>query len=473
MTEVPKIVHDRLRGALPERNLPGRAAPEQAHPDADLLTAFAEQALSATERDGVLDHLALCGDCREVVAVALPAADMVPPRTAPHTAPQTADEDRVRTDVRTTVSRAGAPAPQKLSFAWPTLRWAALAAGVAVAAAVLLVHPGKLNQATLPSVNPQVATTAQPASAPQTGSSSAASSVLSSQIASPSADQSAVRAKINEAPAKSELRLSKKLAAGRVVPPPRAESGMLLAGNKKDSGQADKLSAAPSAEARAFGYDAPSRQRATETVEVSGAAAAVTAESSTENVLMARNDAPRNNAPAIEKAKPALQQKEADEAEQKTPAVAVPGRAGLQARNVMSAAKLASPASQSLAPRVTWSIKAGILQRSLDSGQSWQDALHADHPLLCYASHDEDVWTGGQAGTLFHSVNSGVTWVQVRPSIKARQLGSDITRIEVGSTEVRNEDVRGDVRPPAEIILSTSNNEIWSSADGGKTWDKK
>src|ERR1700693_4447974 len=104
MTEVPKIVCDRLRAALPE----------QAHPDADLLAAFAEQALSATERDGVLEHLSLCGDCREVVALSLPAADMAPPRTAP----QTADEDGVRT-----VSRAGAPAPHKLSFTWPTLRW--------------------------------------------------------------------------------------------------------------------------------------------------------------------------------------------------------------------------------------------------------------------------------------------------------------------------------------------------------------
>jgi photosystem II stability/assembly factor-like uncharacterized protein len=134
----------------------------------------------------------------------------------------------------------------------------------------------------------------------------------------------------------------------------------------------------------------------------------------------------------------------------------------------MSAAKLASPASQSLAPHFTWAIKAGILQRSLDNGQSWQDALHADHPLLCFASHDEDVWTGGQAGILFHSANNGVTWVQVQPSVKARPLGSDITHIEV-----RNDEVRSDERPPAEIILSTSSNEIWSSADGGKTWDKK
>jgi len=459
MTEVPKIVYDRLRAALPER----------AHPDADLLAAFAEQALSATERDGVLEHLALCGDCREVVALSLPAADMAPPRTAP----QTADEV-----VRTTVSRAGAPAPHKLSFAWPNLRWAALAAGVVVATAVLLMHPGKLNQATLPSVNPQVATTAPPASGSQIASSSVPSSVPSSappsSITSSPTDQLAVMAKTDEAQPKSELLLSKKLKAGKVVTPsPQAESGILLADNKKDSVEANKPSATPSASAGAFHYDARSSRAASETVEVSGAAVAVTTEPPAENALVARNNAPGNDAPAIEKAKPALPEKEVAEEEQKTPAAVVPGPARLQARNVMSAATLASTAKQSLAPHVTWAISAGVLQRSLDNGQNWQDALHADHPLLCYASHDEDLWTGGQAGILFHSANSGVTWVQVQPSIRARQLSSDITHIEVRNIGLRNDEVRGDVRGRAEIILSTSSNEVWSSADGGKTWDKK
>src|SRR6202022_4837587 len=97
-------------------------------------------------------------------------------------------------DGRATVSRGGAPALHKLSFAWPTLRWAALAAGVAVAAAVLLVHPGKLNQATLPSVNPQVATSAQPVSAPEPGS-SVPSPVPQGKIASLSADQPTVTPK--------------------------------------------------------------------------------------------------------------------------------------------------------------------------------------------------------------------------------------------------------------------------------------
>ena len=449
MTEVPKIVYDRLRAA----------SPGQAHPDPDLLTAFAEQALSATERDGILQHLALCGDCRDVIALALPAADAVPSPIA--------DED----SVRTTVLRAGAPASRKPGLAWPTLRWAALAAGVAVAAAALLLHPGKLNQATMPSADRQVATTVAPASG--------------APIASPLADQSAALAKTDEPQAKSESRLSKSLKAGRVLTPiPQAEPGILLADNKKDSDQADR----PSARARALEFDAQRRGAATQSVEVSEAAPEMTPPASgAAGNLMARNNPPPSDAPAIEKAKPALPEKEVDEQEQKLKAATVPGTPRLQAMNGMSAARLASTTTESVAPHVAWSITGGVLQRSLDSGQSWQDALHPDHPLLCYASHDHDVWAGGQAGTLFHSANGGVTWVQVQPSIKTRQLSSDITHLELRNNELRNNafrknesqndelrrDAQDSVRHPAEIVLSTRDHEIWSSADLGKTWDKK
>src|SRR5258708_8094491 len=445
MTEVPKIVYDRLRAALPG----------QPHPDPDLLTAFAEQALSATERDGILQHLALCGDCRDVIALALPAADGVPSVIA--------DED----SVRTTVLRAGEAGSRKPGLAWPTLRWAALAAGVAVAAAVLLLHPGKLNQATMPSADRQVATTVAPASG--------------APIASPLADQSAALAKTDEPQAKSESRLSKRLKAERVLTPtPQAEPGILLADNKKDSGQADR----PSARARALKFDAHRRGAATESVEVSEAGPEMTPPSAAGN-LMARNNLPPSDAPAIEKAKPALPEKEVDEQEQKSKADTVPGTARLQGRNGMSAARLASTTTESVAPHVAWSITGGILQRSLDSGQSWQEALHPDHPLLCYASHDEDVWAGGQAGTLFHSANGGVTWVQGQPSIQTPQLSSDITHLELRNNELRNNeflkneaqndalrrDGRDGVRHPAEVVLPTRHNEIWSTAPHAKTCD--
>jgi photosystem II stability/assembly factor-like uncharacterized protein len=79
-------------------------------------------------------------------------------------------------------------------------------------------------------------------------------------------------------------------------------------------------------------------------------------------------------------------------------------------------------------------------------------------------------------GTLFHSADGGVTWAQVQPSVKARQLSSDITHIELRNDELHGNvggEFRDNASPPAEILLSTSNNEIWSSADGGKTWSKK
>jgi hypothetical protein len=473
MTEVPKIVYDRLRAArlhrdLPDRPLENQAEPEQAHPEADLLTAFAEQSLSATERNGVLEHLALCGDCREAIALALPPADIV-------SAPIASEAEAVRA----TPIRAKSKRNFLTAFGWPSLRWAALAAGVAVAASVLLMHPGKLNQATLSSVNQPVTTTAPPASAPQIAPSSVpASSIPSSSVASSPTDQSAISvrtsARTSEARPNSETRSSKKLNAGEAVTPShQAQRGMLLAENKNKSAPAGKWSAAPSAGAAAL--DAPTSRRATETAEVSGAAAAVEIAPSADDTLMARNETP-----AIEKAKPALPEPALQEKEikangqQKTQAAIGSGIARPQAGAMMSAAKLASPVSQSLAHRVTWVITGGILQRSPDSGQSWQDALRAHHPLLCYASHDEDVWAGGLAGTLFHSADGGVTWVQVQPSIKAQQLSSDVTHIEVRA-DVRGNvrgNVRGDVRGPAEIVLSTSNGEIWSSADG-RTWEKK
>jgi len=45
------------------------------HPSAESLNAFAEQALSERERTEVLAHLAVCGRCRHVVALARKAAD--------------------------------------------------------------------------------------------------------------------------------------------------------------------------------------------------------------------------------------------------------------------------------------------------------------------------------------------------------------------------------------------------------------
>jgi hypothetical protein len=103
MQDVPKIVSARL-----QRPTPAKA---ESHPDADLLTAFAEQSLADSERSGVLDHLAHCSDCRDVVALALPATEAV------------------------AMTSLASPARTGW-FSWPVLRWGVVAAGILVVTSV-------------------------------------------------------------------------------------------------------------------------------------------------------------------------------------------------------------------------------------------------------------------------------------------------------------------------------------------------
>lgn len=60
------------------------------HPDAEILSAFAEQALGKDEREQLLAHLAVCARCREVVALAQEAAEITAPVQAVRSASQSA-----------------------------------------------------------------------------------------------------------------------------------------------------------------------------------------------------------------------------------------------------------------------------------------------------------------------------------------------------------------------------------------------
>lgn len=53
------------------------------HPDADQLSAFVEQALPAHEREATLTHLAVCAECRAVVALSVPAEQLAKPAEKP------------------------------------------------------------------------------------------------------------------------------------------------------------------------------------------------------------------------------------------------------------------------------------------------------------------------------------------------------------------------------------------------------
>lgn len=120
----------------------------EAHPDADLLAAFAEDTLLPAERRDVLAHLAVCGECREVLSVAMAAR------------PDGAEEASVQS----------IPRPVRAPL-WNWLPWVATAAGIAAISSILLFHPEKrLSPATTSTSNTKPAPDQRaeiPAEAPQ------------------------------------------------------------------------------------------------------------------------------------------------------------------------------------------------------------------------------------------------------------------------------------------------------------------
>jgi hypothetical protein len=62
MDPVTKLVSGRLKAE----------APTGPHPGAELLAAFAENALPEADRGQLLQHLGGCSDCREILYLALP-----------------------------------------------------------------------------------------------------------------------------------------------------------------------------------------------------------------------------------------------------------------------------------------------------------------------------------------------------------------------------------------------------------------
>jgi len=195
-----------------------------------------------------------------------------------------------------------------------------------------------------------------------------------------------------------------------------------------------------------------------ETVEVTAAAPAISTEQAqavqakpSSDRLMARAD----ELPPITKAKPPAKTAE------KAPAAEATDKTGanMALSYTVVGGMVAGRAMLAKDVVAQWSLSQGVLRRSFDGGTSWQSALQLEHPLLSFGALGREVWAGGQAGTLFHSTDNGMTWTQIQPSIKGDALKADIVAIDIHS--------------PTDVALSTSNQESWTTADGGKTWENK
>jgi Photosynthesis system II assembly factor YCF48 len=104
---------------------------------------------------------------------------------------------------------------------------------------------------------------------------------------------------------------------------------------------------------------------------------------------------------------------------------------------------------------VNWSLSSnGEVQRSLDSGRTWQSLPVAGSPFRAISSIGNDIWVGGSAGTLYHSADSGQSWTRVDPV-----SSDDITRIEFSDAQ--------------NGLLNTANGQVWSTSDGGRSWHSK
>lgn len=340
MAELPKSVIARMRS---------QAAPQE-HPDADLLAAFVEQALTGRERENVLAHLAVCATCRETVALAAPQPVAVPPAS--------------------------------VLVPWyrrPRIfAWAGTLATLVVMAS-LLVNYGK-QQSTRRVISD--ATPAEVAVAPAENKPAAPATQNEVAKGSPDRLDKAPAAKAEPANAAPKQKTIKQ-EHGRdemaiVLPAPPKDQKKADGGTLQSQYSVMKEAApapappppatAPAAAARAADAIADKQQ-----VTVTAESAAVESAARSQNTELAANQG-------------------------------VVG--GMVQRK---AAKIAASA-----PSARWSISdKGKLQRSFDQGQTWQPTLTKEPVVFrALAVVGNDVWAGGSGGALFHSADGGATWTK-------------------------------------------------------------
>jgi Photosynthesis system II assembly factor YCF48 len=437
MENVPKIVQARLPRAMPHA--------AEGHPDADVLTAFAEQALGESERQKVMGHLAGCGDCREVVALALPASEAI------------------------TVPSSSRPARGGW-LSWPVLRWGVVAAGIALVTSVGILQyrqHGQQNVALVSSAlrpeqkvaalqNPQLS---EPAPAAQ-----------------PIVPRAAELAK--QMPLRKAYGAQSALAAN---PPSSSLNGIFSAPRTmRRAGAEAGIGSGAIASQNASGQPSPSAP-SQQVVQ------AQSAEMAAEDQLQGQQPVVAQNQMELSPQKQPLSNSDVVRAKD-----SVPPQAGSGVVFAPAGSGRSVTLSKGLGLSPLWAIgSGGALQRSIDGGATWEAvnvsaaspaknaraqsaADRKDQFVLgslqkkdkasavvfrAVAALGPDVWAGGSASMLYHSLDSGNHWTQVVPSEANFSLAGDILSVEFSDTQHGK--------------ITTSSGEVWVTGDDGQTWHKQ
>jgi hypothetical protein len=407
MSELPKIVRARLDSQAAD-----------GHPDSDVLTAFYEQVLPENERGPVLAHLAQCADCREVVALALPAME------------------------ETSVRAARQPASL---WGWPLVRWGSLVACLVVVGAAVLIHPKPGPVAVRPSSEDEVVwpekTTAKALSEPDAAEPNALVVTPPAQSATPPARKEKEREQLN--------------------------AGAQQNGGSQAAQLGKQLASAPTAGA---GLSAPADQNAFRMSRESQTVRPTTAPAPAGSVGGVVNGLPgaSGGAPAPTLFAKAMKANAA-KAETRSPdstefkSADVPGRAKggtVTGATEVSVTAESDAVSDASAPAQWILSREGQLQRSFDAGKTWEPVPVVERAkFTALSALGPDVWAGGAAGVLYHSADNGTHWTLVKPSVEGVVLAADITGLHFTD--------------PQHGALTTADGHEWSTADGGRSWQTK
>ena len=441
MNKLPNIVRARLS-----------AVEAGDHPDPDLLTAFAEQALAEEERFKVLAHLSRCSDCREVLAVAMPSLS---------TAALASSIDTAR---------------RRSWFHWSAVRWGAAAACVVIVGSAVLMKRDALMKP------PARIVALQKDEADLTYSSDVANTIAKDlpvvPAPQPASPPTSVRDEERAQPSpftgvqpgpSTRVQDHKKALASPPRPPTAPPA--LVARMRPDFAQsttgggiggaasAGKLASTPQANESLDRLPSNGRIIAAPVAPPKPAAQATEDAQVTAAVPVIETDA----AGAREKQELPGKAKAPSGVAMYDALVAAPSQDSTQTVLAKEAARKAEMKRvETLRPPVArWTISAdGQLQHSVDSGKTWQPVAVAENGTFrALSANGPDLWVGGASGLLYHSTDAGAHWMQVKPASADATLTADIAAIEF--INVR------------EGKITTSTGEVWITADGGQTWRKQ